>query len=164
MPLKLRLVLSLPDADRGDAESMRKRFEPLQIALEALTKINEWHLRRALEDGRPLPRLYDSGVFYEEEPPGQEDWLDIPTLYKIGKGDCEDLGCALTAERRVYDGVQSIPFIRHKFIPSQELITSGYPKKDIPREGIFLVHILSMLPDGTIEDPSKVLGMQGEYS
>jgi hypothetical protein len=163
MPTKLRFVLSLPDAQTVDPDSVRKRFEPLQIALEALTKINEWHLRNAIENGNPFPRLYDAGIRYEEEPPGQEDWLDIPTLHMERKGDCEDLGCALTAERRVYDGVNSIPYIRHKFVPSQELIASGYPKKNIPREGIFLVHILSMLPDGTIEDPSKVLGMEGDY-
>lgn len=164
MPTKLRFVLSLPDADTVNPASVMKRFEPLQIALEALTKINEWHLRNGIEIGLPFPRLYESGVIYEEEPPGQEDWLDIPSLYQARKGDCEDLGCALSAERRVYDGIQSIPYIRHKFVPSSELILSGYPKKNIPRDGIFLVHILSMMPDGSLEDPSKMLGMQGEYS
>src|ERR1700680_1259210 len=133
MPTKLRFVLSLPEADSNDPDVVAKRFEPLQIALEALTKINEWHLQNGLDNGNPFPRLYSSGVIYEEEPPGQEDWLDIPTLYKLQKGDCEDLGCALTAERRVYDGIKSIPYIRHKFIPSQELIASGYPRKNIPR-------------------------------
>lgn len=163
MPTKLQFVLQLPDADVKDPEEIERRFAPLRIALEALTKIDEWHLQQGIISGNPYPRLYDSGVYYEEEAPGKEDWLDIPTLYRLGKGDCEDLGCALTAERRVYDGIPSKPYLRHKFIPSQELIMSGYPKKNIPRDGLFLVHILSQLPDGTIEDPSKMLGMKGEY-
>jgi len=161
---KLQFVLTLPDADLRDEEAIYNRFEPLRIALEALTQINEWHLREALSRGTPLPRLYDSGVRYEEEPPGQEDWLDIPTLYRLRKGDCEDLGCALAAERRVYDGIPASPYIKSKFIPSKQLLLAGYPRRDLPKEGIHLVHVMTILPDGTVEDPSKVLGMQGEYS
>lgn len=161
---KLRFVLDLPESDPRDLASVRHRFAPLMIALEALTQINEWHLRQALDMGRPLPRLYDSGVFYEEEPPGQEDWLDVLSLYRAGKGDCEDLGCALAAERRVYDGVNAHPAIKIKFIPSRDLRNNGYPLQVIPKEGIYLVHVLTELPNGVIEDPSKVLGMKGEYS
>lgn len=160
---KLRFCLDLPESDPSDVASVRHRFEPLVIALEALTAANEWHLRNAIREGRPLPRLYDSGVFYEEEPPGQEDWLDYPTLLKLGKGDCEDLGCALTAERRVYDGIPSRPVLRWKYITSDYLRRNGYPAKILPRDGIYLIHILSQLPDGTLEDPSKVLGMRGDY-
>jgi len=160
---KLRFCLDLPESDPRDPESVRRRFTPLLIALEALTATNEWHLREAIKIGKPYPRLYESGVFYQEEPPGQEDWLDIPTLYREGKGDCEDLGCALTAERRVYDGLDSRPILKWRFITADELRRGGYPKKIIPREGIYLVHILSQLPNGRIEDPSKVLGMRGDY-
>ena len=161
---KLQFVLKLPDADLRDEDAIYHRFEPLRIALEALTQINEWHLREAIRIGKPFPRLYDSGVRYEEEPPGQEDWLDIPTLYRLRKGDCEDLGCALAAERRVYDGIPASPYIKSKFIPSKQLLLAGYPRRDLPREGIHLVHDRTILPDGSIEDPSKALGMQGEYS
>lgn len=161
---KLRFVLNLEESDPRDVESVRRRFVPLMIALEALTKINEWHLRQALAAGRPLPRLYESGVFYQEEPPGQEDWPDIPTLYRLGKGDCEDLGCALAAERRVYDGIAARPALSWKFVTAEELRASGYPAASIPREGIYLIHILTELPDGTLEDPSKVLGMKGDFS
>lgn len=160
---KLRFCLDLPDSDPSDPGSVRVRFLPLILALEALTQINEYHLRRALASGKPFPRLYESGVYYQEEPPGQEDWLDIPTLYREGKGDCEDLGCALTAERRVYDGVPSRPVLRWKFITSEELRRGGYPPQIIPSEGIYLIHILSQLPNGLIEDPSKILGMKGDY-
>jgi hypothetical protein len=161
---KLRFVIDLPDADLSDHDSVRRRFAPLIISLEALTEINEWHLREALTRGKPYPRLYKSGVYYEEEPPGQEDWLDLPSLYKAGKGDCEDLGCVLAAERRVYDGLDARPVIKVKFVPSEELRAAGYPRKAIPRDGIFLVHVLTLLPNGIIEDPSKVLGMRGDFS
>lgn len=160
---KLRFCLDLPESNPRDTESVRTRFIPLVIALEALTATNEWHLREAIKRGEPLPRLYDSGVFYQEEPPGQEDWLDYPTLLKEGKGDCEDLGCALTAERRVYDGIKSRPVLKWKFITSNDLRMRGYPSKIIPREGIYLIHILSQLPWGELEDPSKILGMKGSY-
>ena len=160
---KLRFCLDLPDSDPSDVAAVRRRFVPLIIALEALTATNEWHLREGIADGRPLPRLYESGICYQAEPPGQEDWLDYPTLLKIGRGDCEDLGCALTAERRVYDGLASRTVLRWKFITSAELRVGGYPESIIPREGIYLIHILSQLPDGTLEDPSKVLGMKGDY-
>lgn len=161
---RLRFCIALPDANIDDPEDMRRRFAPLAIALESLVQIDVWHLREGIRLGNPYPRLYESGVYYEEEPPGQEDWLDIPTLYKTGKGDCEDLGCALTAERRVYDGIPSRAVLKWKFIPSTELREAGYPRGSIPKDGIFLIHILSQLPDGRIEDPSKVLGMRGEFS
>jgi hypothetical protein len=161
---KLRFVLTLSHADPDDPESLRRRFMPLMYALEALVSIDEWHLNQALDIGRPLPRLYDSGVRYREEPPGQEDWLDVVSLYKDMFGDCEDLACALAAERRVYDGIHACATIRHKFIKSEDLRRQGYPKRSIPRDGIFLIHVLTELPDGTIEDPSKRLGMNGDFS
>lgn len=161
---KLRFVIDLPNADLSNRLEIRRRFAPLIIALEALTEINEWHLREALTRGEPFPRLYSSGVYYEEEPPGQEDWLDLPSLYRAGKGDCEDLGCVLAAERRVYDGIDARPVIKVKFIPSNELKAAGYDHRAIPRDGIFLVHVLTLLPNGVLEDPSKVLGMRGEFS
>lgn len=161
---KLRFVLTLPHADPMNPRELRIRFMPLVIALEALVQIDEWHLRTAIENGTPFPRIYDAGIRYAEEPPGQEDWLDIPSLHKDRKGDCEDLGSALAAERRVYDGIHACASIRHKFIPSHELRQAGYPKASIPKDGIFLIHVLTELPDGTIEDPSKVLGMRGDFS
>src|SRR5512147_814184 len=35
-----------------------------------------------------VPGIYESGVRYEEEPPGQEDWQDIPTCLRMGTADC----------------------------------------------------------------------------
>ncbi len=56
----------------------------LYILLQALTSVDEEYLCRHPE----APMLYESGVRYMEEPPGQEDWQDIPTCLKMRAGDC----------------------------------------------------------------------------
>jgi len=164
VPTKLQFVIGMDDADLQDPQSIRRRFQPLMIALEALTRINQLELRKSVEDGNPLPRLYESGVIYQEEPPGQEDWCDIRTILAQRWGDCEDLGCALVAERREYDGADARPVIKVKFLPREYLIKNGYPKKHIPRDGIFLVHVMCESPEFGLEDPSLELGMKGSYS
>jgi hypothetical protein len=155
---KPRVILTLPDTDRPD------RFVPLVILLESLVDINEYHLRRALAEGNPYPRLYRSGVRYKEEAPGREDWPDIPRVLSQGWGDCEDLAAYLAAERRVYDGVDAEAVIKWKWIPTSKMLAAGWPKRSLPRDGVWLVHCLVRYPDGSIEDPSKLLGMGGEYT
>ena len=85
-----------------------------------------------------------AGVRYAEEPPGQEDWQDIPTTLKLGWGDCEDLACWRAAELRVRHNVQAEPTFIWKLRPN----------------GGYLYHILVRYPDGRIEDPSRTLGMR----
>lgn len=126
-----------------------RRFLPIVQALEALTQINEWQIRRFALNGHPLPLLYDSGVFYKAEPPDEEEWLDIPTLYKQGFGDCEDLAAARCAEYRQLFNIPATPAIR-----AREFLKNG--KK------LSVIHCLVLMPDGTTEDPSKLLGMPGE--
>lgn len=130
---------------RGYRDRELSRFFPLLLCLETLTQINQWHLRR----DRYAP-LYRSGVFYKEEPPGEEEWLDIPCLYQQGFGDCEDIACARTAELR-HNGIAAVPCISFKDF-------------DVGGKTVTLVHVLTLWPDDTIEDPSKVLGMKGSYS
>lgn len=126
-----------------------KRFFPLIMCLETLVRINEWQLNRLAMEGKFLPPLYQSGVFYQAEPLGEEEWLDIPTLYKQGFGDCEDLAAARCAELRCM-GIPAVCAIRHKTIKH-------------PSGPITMVHVLVLHPNGSIEDPSKALGMKGEY-
>lgn len=147
---------TLQRSDKGYSGRQYKRFMPLIKCLETLVNINLWQLARFSKEGRPLPPLYDSGigykarnVFYQLEPSGQEEWLDIPTLYKQGYGDCEDLACARAGELR-FTGIGAVPAIRHKKIPTSNGVLT-------------LVHVLVLWPDGTVEDPSKLLGMKGEY-
>lgn len=122
------------------------RFFPVILLLESLTKINQWQMRRM----KFVP-LYKSGVRYQAEEPGREDWLDTPTLYAQGFGDCEDIACTYAAEQRHLHNKPAVPCIKFKDFrtSSGQLLT--------------LIHVMTLMPDGTIADPSAVLGMEGEY-
>ncbi len=161
--------LSLPETD--DAA----HFVPLQIALEGLTRINEWQIRRNLrqaikkmESGyrgtiEIIPPLYASGVYYAEEPPGREDWLDCLAVLRQGFADCEDLAAYRAAELRVH-GIAAEAVLKWQWIPRDIMIAQGYPADKLPSRGVWLVHCLVRFPDGSIEDPSKILGMGGDYN
>lgn len=156
--IRPRFILDLPNTDDPS------RFVPLVLALESLAKIDEFHFQRGVASGTPYPRLYDSGVYYREEKPGKEDWPDVPNVLAQGWGDCEDLAAYRAAELRQYDGIMAMPVIKWRKISAAEMLKQGYPKKSIPPDGVYLVHCLVRYPNGTIEDPSKILGMKGEYS
>jgi hypothetical protein len=148
----------------GAQDRQYRRLYPIVLCLETLCKINEWQLsRKSFPDGAfdstrlavQYPPLYSSGVYYEEEPPGEEEWLDIPSLYKQGFGDCEDLACARVGELR-HRGIAAVPVIKSKTFKITDV--NGSPTT------LTLVHVMTLWPDGAIEDPSRRLGMQGEYS
>lgn len=136
----------------GTTQRQYKRFYPLVLCLETLCKINEWHLAQ----NEYVP-LYQSGVYYQEEPPGEEEWLDIPTLYKQGFGDCEDLACARVGELR-RAGIAAVPAIKSRQFPIPRRM-----RRPNVSNLITLVHVMVLLPDNTLEDPSAMLGMRGEY-
>lgn len=98
-------------------------------------------LREAQEIGRPLPLLYNAGVRYQRERPGKEDWQLPTTTLRLGVGDCEDLAAWRTAELWNQGEAGARVFL----------------KRVNPR----LRHIQVLRADGTIEDPSKLLGMGG---
>lgn len=125
------------DTDRGP-ETIRA----LAAMLEALTVIN-------VDQVGELPDLYSAGIRYVSEVRrdsrrrsigATELWCDARTVVKNRAGDCEDLSSYLAACLRVHGGIRAraIPFY--------------------VRPG--LVHCVCVLPDGQIEDPSVVLGMQ----
>jgi hypothetical protein len=68
--------------------------------LRGVVACNRIAIRSAKRRGRPLPRLYESGVEYEREPwpKGLEEFADINTILKRGWGDCDDLCAARVAE------------------------------------------------------------------
>lgn len=105
--------------------------------LFGLQKASEEQLRE-----NRLPELYRSGVRYRAEPPGSERWqLPMETLWRK-HGDCEDLAAWRAAE----------------------LVVSG---QDVRARAVLrrirpgLMHCLVLRGDGTIEDPSRLLGMKG---
>lgn len=117
------------------------RKRELLRALEFLVDLNRDAIRRS---GGRLPPLYRAGVEYEREGRTiagrpKEVWRTIPQVLKRGAGDCEDLASWRVAE------------LREKGINATPLLT---------RHGR-MFHVRVRFPDGTVEDPSKRLGMKG---
>lgn len=90
---------------------------------------------------RPLPALYASGVRYQREH-NREDWQTAEETLQRGHGDCEDLAAFRAAELRNAGelGAKAVCYA--------------------PRPG--LIHCVVRRADGTIEDPSRRLGMNGK--
>lgn len=121
---------------RGIAPEGRERV--LLQLFEALVTANIAYLHEHPE----TPRLFESGIRYDEEAPGSEDWQDIPETLKRGKGDCEDLACWRIAELRVRDHEHAMAYL-----------------KRAERGDRVLYHVAVWRADGRLEDPSRVLGM-----
>ena len=116
----------------------------LQELLDVTHAINVSWLQRHPE----APRLYESGIRYRREPRGgidtaenEERFLTWPSLLVARVGDCDDLAPALSAELVVCDGIPARPLAVR--------VRRGY-------------HVVVILPDGTILDPSRDLGMGAE--
>ena len=75
---------------------------------------------------------------------GVEVFLDIPALYRAGKGDCNELAPVRVAELW-QAGVDASPLL----VPERNAF------------GGFTYHALVKWPDGSAEDPSLILGMGG---
>jgi hypothetical protein len=145
-PRRITFALScFARADRFGAKDAA--HAAVGACLSALAAIDRDWLRA--HPGAPL--LYQSGVTYEEEPPGQDDWLDVATALAEGVADCEDLACWRAAELAVRSGVAAAP---------------TYLWRRRPRGGL-LYHIQVAWPDTSgkisraspVEDPSRRLGM-----
>jgi hypothetical protein len=109
-------------------------------ALEALTSINE----ELLSSGR-FPLLYQAGVRYQNEPPGQEDWDPADRVIMRGWGDCEDLAAWRAAELRLAG--------------EDDARADTYVSRVRP-DGSRVWHAITVRGDGTVEDPSVILGMR----
>jgi hypothetical protein len=121
-----------------DALDTPSREAVLRLMMEALIAANVAFLRRHPE----TPRLYESGVRYEEEPGTQDDWNDIPETLSLGVGDCEDLAGWRIAELRI----------------AGEL--AAMPRVSVFAEGNRVTyHVAVRRAAGLIEDPSRELGM-----
>lgn len=149
------LVVDEPTCDPRDGSACDARFFPLIMTLETLTRINQWHFRC----GRAVP-LADSGVYYKSDP----DWEDCVTVTKRGWGDCKVLATYLCAELRELYGIPAECVIKYRFFSADEMRSRGYPRKYIPSDGMFLVHVVVRLPNGVVLDPSKWLGMRGDFN
>lgn len=113
---------------------------------QLLGMLNGWafacleDLREAQEKGHAYPPLYKAGVRYMLEPNGKEEWQLPADALRTKRADCEDLACWRVAEL----WLQGEPGAR------------VFLKRVNPR----LRHIQVLRADGTIEDPSRALGMR----
>lgn len=133
-----RLCFAL-DLFSGEKERALSRAT-LDLMLNTLFQIDVLYLRAHPE----APGIYQSGVRYMEEPPGQEEWQDIPTCISMKIADCEDLASWRAAELVVRHGIAARPIFKEQKLP----------------DGRYLYHIVVLLPNGSIEDPSRILGMR----
>jgi hypothetical protein len=123
------------DSDRATSHAI------LQCLLDALTDIDTRYL---FKYAPVTPLLHHSNVVYQEEPPGQEDWQDINTCLRLGVADCDDFSPWRAAEHRALFGQNARAML-----------------KDSTRyDGQVLYHIMTVLPDGRVEDPSRARGMR----
>jgi hypothetical protein len=131
-----------PGAVRVDVAHLDARV--LHELLELLVGFNLDYLRVHPD----APDVYDAGVAWREEAPFQEEWLSIPwALQRGAQGealDCEDLCCWRVGHLR-FAGERAA-----RCVPS-------YQGTD--HQGDDLWHVQVQRADGSVEDPSALLGM-----
>ncbi len=111
---------------------------------EAVILSNRAYLEEKAREGRPVPPLYRSGVYYQNEPEGLPDEaLDIPAIMRQGHGDCLHLSAWRVAELRN---------------AGEKKARIAVTRKRLGR-GKRLFHVLVRRGNGKLEDPSKRLGM-----
>lgn len=92
-----------------------------------------------------LPGVYEAGIRYTPDTPGQENWFTIRGALKAGRGDCKVLAAWRVADLRSR-GIAARPAFGWRII-------------ERPGESMLLIHFFVRYPDGRTEDPSLVLGM-----
>jgi hypothetical protein len=158
------LIVTLPPLGPFSPES---HFAPLVFMLEGMILVNRHHIRLARDRaklglGRPAPTVFSSGVRYQEDPPGQENWGDLYYCLANGLIDCDRVTIWRCAEEQE-NGVPAVPVIKWQHLPRAQAL-KNYPAAMVPPDGLWMVHCLVRFPDGTIEDTSKALGMGGSFT
>lgn len=108
----------------------------IELALEGWINVSREQQRA---NASSWPPLYDSGVRYQREPGGRERWQTAQETRSLRVGDCEDLVIARVAELRELGEADARPYVF--------------------RTSSSVLHTVVKRSDGTIEDPSRVLGM-----
>lgn len=109
-----------------------------QLCLDALVSIDRWCRKRW-----HFPTIYDWPIRYEAEPPGLELWSSTAALFARGFGDCEDLACDLASCYQLAG------------VPARGALIL----EDVTPTGEEYWHVVTERGDGTLEDPSALLGM-----
>lgn len=111
----------------------------LRTMMDFMVSVNRIFLEESKRLGYATRPLYRSGVVYDRT----VCWEPIPALYSRGHGDCKSLSAAWIAQAQFFRNIPSRPVFR--FVDNDD--------------GSIDYHILVELPNGSFEDPSKVLGM-----
>ena len=121
---------------RSFALTMRIGDDPAQVRAAVLGLAAVSRVQMASHD---FPLLYESGIRYQREPAGRENWQTAAETLARGFADCEDLAAYRLAEL-------------HRQGEEQATI-------DVKQVNPDLMHIRVRRADGTLEDPSRILGM-----
>lgn len=137
--MKVDIRLENPGlATRSDLFARVARF-----LCEAAILSNRDYISSMTKRSRAVPKLYASGVRYQNEPAGQPDWcVDIPVILRRRWGDCLHLCAWRVAE------------LREQGENAQVRMYWLFPAKN---QRMF--HVQVRRADGSIEDPSRKLGM-----
>jgi hypothetical protein len=106
-------------------------------ALEGLAHVNKELVLRS-----KVPRLYQSGVRWIEDKKGEETFIDALHVLKQGGADCSSLSAWRVGELWADNERANI-----------HLHWRGFS------DGFRLYHVTVRRADGSIEDPSRLLGM-----
>jgi hypothetical protein len=128
----VHITFNIPWAFEGDTSRL-VNARALKALLDCQVALNLAYLA-----DHAAPPLYKAGVVYGRT----QLWEPIPAVLARGFGDCKSLAPWLVAEYRK-KGINADTVFRW--------IKNNRGGTDF--------HILVVLPDGTNEDPSKVLGM-----
>lgn len=126
---------------------------PIELAAQCRSKLfdvvrsNVDLIKARQRMGRPLPSIYESGVWFTREPwTGLfEEFADITTCLERGWLDCDDACAWRCAELWAQGGAGRKAGIKI------------YWRKSLDGDGIRIFHAQVRLPDGRIEDPSRRL-------
>lgn len=159
-------VLKHPSDFGGTRAAKQRHAAALLRMLECFCQIAEGYYRSI----PTLPSVYDA-VFYREDPPGVQRWLDAATLLDEGYGDCKSLVPARVGELRVRYGIRAVPTVswyRDRITGVARFHTVvcrlDNDETDLPPGIESSNSILWVSKNGRlIEDPSAVTGMTGRY-
>lgn len=128
------------DLFRGAADKRQLSEQVMARLLTLQTLLNVEYLRSHPD----TPQLYESGLRYAVEGPFNEEWKTIPVCLGGDVLDCEDAACWRAAELIVSgEDPDARPVFRGRRVSKRRR----------------LYHVIVMRGDGSLEDPSKVLGM-----
>lgn len=109
-------------------------------------ELSGWDIEQILDLVRKKGASPETAAMVIRVMKGVEIFMSTPELYRRGKGDCNELVPVRLAELwRV--GITASPYLTRSPVPNER--------------GGMSYHAIVQFPDGSYEDPSRILGMGG---